>query len=119
VAELQEYCAHHQPPENPLVGNLVGVTNVWNDLAAAQFHGPPDDVPASFLKQKFTALPFATNDLTGPVAFSTRDGLEGLLQVTGFLQNPPGVKVRYKLVQNATATTGISTQAKDYATELR
>jgi hypothetical protein len=34
-----------------------------------------------------------------PVAFSTRDEIEGLLQVTDFTNNPPGIKLRYKLVQ--------------------
>ena len=33
--------------------------------------------------------------------FETRDGLKGILQITGFTDNPRGVKIRYKLVQNA------------------
>ena len=32
--------------------------------------------------------------------FETRDGLKGILQITGFTENPRGVKIRYKLVQN-------------------
>jgi hypothetical protein len=31
--------------------------------------------------------------------FETRDGRQGILQITGFTDNPRGVKVRYKLVQ--------------------
>jgi serine/threonine protein kinase len=34
--------------------------------------------------------------------FETRDGLKGILQITGFTENPRGVKIRYKLVQNET-----------------
>lgn len=34
------------------------------------------------------------------LAFQTRYGVTGLLQVTGILSNPPGVKIRYKLLQN-------------------
>ena len=36
-----------------------------------------------------------------PYWFETRDGLKGILQITGFTDNPRGVKLRYKLVQNA------------------
>jgi capsular polysaccharide biosynthesis protein len=32
--------------------------------------------------------------------FRTRDDTWGILQVAGFSENPPGVKIRYKLVQN-------------------
>jgi len=37
------------------------------------------------------------------LAFSTADGAQGLLQITGFTENPPGVKLRYKLVQMGAA----------------
>jgi hypothetical protein len=33
--------------------------------------------------------------------FKTREGGVGVLQITGFTDNPPGVKIRYKLVQPA------------------
>jgi hypothetical protein len=32
--------------------------------------------------------------------FRTRDDAWGILQITGFTENPRGVKIRYKLVQN-------------------
>lgn len=32
--------------------------------------------------------------------FRTREGSLGVLQITGFTDNPPGVKIRYKLVQD-------------------
>jgi len=34
-------------------------------------------------------------------AFQTRQGDRGVLQITGFTDNPRGVKIRYKLVQSA------------------
>jgi serine/threonine protein kinase len=34
--------------------------------------------------------------------FETRKGLKGILQITGFTENPRGVKIRYKLVQSGT-----------------
>ena len=35
--------------------------------------------------------------------FATREGGMGVLQITGFTDNPPGVKIRYKLVQEPAA----------------
>ncbi len=32
-------------------------------------------------------------------AFQTREGARGILEILGFTENPPGVKIRYKLVQ--------------------
>ena len=36
--------------------------------------------------------------------FETHSGFKGLLQITGFTNNPRGVKIRYKLVQNGNAS---------------
>jgi hypothetical protein len=35
--------------------------------------------------------------------FQTDDGQSGVLQITGFIDNPRGVSIRYKLVQNSEA----------------
>ncbi len=42
--------------------------------------------------------------------FKTHSGSLGILQITGFTENPHGVKIRYKLVQDATATRAASTE---------
>ena len=81
----------------------LGVTNIWNDLTAAHFHGQPDDVPGFFLKDKNFGMWFSATNFMHPIAFSTRDGIDGLLQVTAFTNNPPSVNIRYKLVQNGSA----------------
>jgi serine/threonine protein kinase len=101
VAEWQAYDAAHPnaPAHKPLIGSLVGVTNVWNDLAAEQLLEPTNGVPAFFLNQTYPSKWFKSTNVTGPIAFSTRDGIRGLLQITGFTENPRGVKLRYKLVQ--------------------
>ncbi|HEY5914004.1 MAG TPA: protein kinase [Verrucomicrobiae bacterium] len=103
VAEWQTYNAQHElPAKNPLVGSLAGVTNIWDDLTADQMEGPTNEAPAFFLKEKHFSLWFrSTNLTTHPIAFSTRDGVEGLLEITGFTENPRGVKLRYKLVSHA------------------
>ncbi len=97
VAEWQAYNAQHAAPaEGPLIGPLVGVTNVWDDLKAAQLEEPPDG-PAFFLKEKHFAMYFPCTNAF-PIASSTRDGLKGLLQITAITNNPPSVSFRYKLV---------------------
>ena len=40
--------------------------------------------------------------------FKTREGATGLLQIVGFSEDPPGVKIRYKLVQKERATGSAS-----------
>jgi predicted Ser/Thr protein kinase len=36
---------------------------------------------------------------TNTCEFATRDGTEGVLQIAGYMENPPAVRIRYKLVQ--------------------
>jgi hypothetical protein len=38
---------------------------------------------------------------TNVYLFITRDGAQGILQISGVTENPPGVKIRYKLLQQA------------------
>ncbi len=100
IAEVEAYNADHaQPAEHPLIGSLVGVTNIWDDLTADQLLGPPDGEPATFLKEKRLMWYPLTAHRMPPIAFSTHDGLRGLVQITGFIENPPSLKLRYKLVQ--------------------
>lgn len=40
------------------------------------------------------------NELPKTFIFKTAKGSMGILQVIGFTENPRGVKIRYKLVQN-------------------
>ena len=51
-------------------------------------------------EQMFGAPP----GLSGTFLFQTREGGKGILQITGFTENPRGVKIRYKLVQNGNAS---------------
>jgi hypothetical protein len=37
--------------------------------------------------------------------FQTREGGKGIMQILGFANNPPGVEIRYKLAENASAAT--------------
>lgn len=97
VAEWQAYDAQHPVPAvRPLIGPLVGVTNIWDDLKAAQLEVPPDG-PAFFIKEKHFGMYFPFTNAT-PIAFCTRDGLRGLLQITAIAKSPPSMSLRYKLV---------------------
>jgi hypothetical protein len=50
-------------------------------------------------------------DLPRTFAFQTPHGKRGLLQVIGRIDNPPGVKIRYKFVQSTTEETNITVSA--------
>jgi hypothetical protein len=45
-------------------------------------------------------------------AFQTRDGTTGLMQITGYADNPRGVQIRYQLAPHAGATINVSLSAK-------
>jgi hypothetical protein len=53
-------------------------------------------------------------------ALQTREGVQGLLQLTGFTEEPRGLTIRYKLVQNSTAKVADakSAAAPDYSKAL-
>jgi serine/threonine protein kinase len=119
VEEWQAYNAAHRdsPVQNPRVGSLVGVTNVWNDFTATQLVEPTNGVPAFFLGLKHFALWYRSTNLTGSIAFSTRDGIQGMMQITGFTENPRGVKLRYKLVQNGKPNAVTTSAAEQNASQ--
>ena len=52
------------------------------------------------------------NELPRSFAFKTRDGSKGVLELLGITENPPGVRIRYKLVKGpSTAPGGSSSSA--------
>ena len=55
-------------------------------------------------KARTTLVKPPTNG-TDTYYFRTRDDTWGVLQITGFTENPRGVKLRYKLIQNSQTTT--------------
>ena len=58
--------------------------------------------------KEFTDLQMRTN-VVGSLVFRTREGGVGVLVFLGRSDNPPGVKFRYKLVQNAGKTPPMPT----------
>jgi tRNA A-37 threonylcarbamoyl transferase component Bud32 len=68
---------------------IVTAADVVNNWALLQQEPQPKTV--------FGASPSQTDTFF----FETREGGKGILQILGFADNPRGVKIRYKLVQNA------------------
>jgi predicted Ser/Thr protein kinase len=54
---------------------------------------------------------------TPTYVFKTREGGMGILQITGFSENPRSVNIRYKLVQNSGAPKSISSATPSLAVE--
>jgi len=91
------------------------------DLMAAPATGEWwDTLPATGFKAMWARLMIASplimtgaDELPATYAFKTREGGMGVLQIVGFTEDPPGVKIRYKMVQTITETAGqaISKQA--------
>jgi hypothetical protein len=87
-------------------GSLMGCDLVAVPVANEQFEVASVETVAGRLKE--IALTDATQDsvtlhaTNAPAVwlFKTREGGTGILQITGFTENPRGVKLRYKLVQN-------------------
>jgi len=87
--------------ERPALGALSTVTNIWTDLQADQLFEY-----SSFLKEKPQTAWLPPDALGYPVLFETREGALGLLQAIIDANDPPGLKIRYKLAkQPPTAST--------------
>jgi hypothetical protein len=52
------------------------------------------------------------------LAFETRAGRVGLLQITGFTDSPRGVSIRYKLAQSESKVTGDQVALEDLALRM-
>ena len=72
----------------------------WDDLSVERLGG---QINAVLHQQFFDFSPVTNFPVT--YAFQTREGGTGILQITGFTENPRGVKLRYKLVQKSSAQT--------------
>jgi hypothetical protein len=91
--------------------SLAGCDLVALPVASEQFDSALTDT--ILWRQNETALTNAGEDFvilhaTNTPAtwlFKTREGRSGILQITGFTENPRGVKIRYKLVQNENTNT--------------
>ena len=77
--------------------------NSWDEIPATavveQFSGP---LANAQYEEGISFFPAKYNEPFPPIwLFLTHDESNmGMLQISGFTENPPGVKIRYKLVQN-------------------
>jgi hypothetical protein len=104
----------------------------------ASAHGQPVPPPPATGGSYRSAIQLDSREYGGPVvglltldqsmnwSFKTRDGQIGILQIAGFTDNPPAIKIRYKLVQPAStddiksfslASDGASEMSRDALNE--
>jgi hypothetical protein len=105
-------------PEIP--GEIFGVGMKSLPLAAASWDGLNVEQFARQItatpEQQFIDFSSATN-FPATYGFQTREGGRGILQITGFTENPRGVKIRYKLVQNGKPANAASLSANATGTD--
>ncbi len=94
---------------DPLVAGLVGIDmvvhplpeRVWETMNAKELAGQE---LWAFAKAGLPVYISVKGDLPATYVFKTREGGMGILQIVGFTDfpdDPPGVKIRYKMVQAA------------------
>jgi serine/threonine protein kinase len=83
-------------------------TSLWDSASAEEIRHLIADARA---EKKITMLR-ADGELPATFVFKTREGGTGILQITGFTDNPPGVKIRYKLVQNSKPNAVTTSEAE-------
>ncbi|HKI69142.1 MAG TPA: hypothetical protein VKA67_06105, partial [Verrucomicrobiae bacterium] len=87
----------------PEVNGLVGLDMKAVSVASSMWSEASADSIAEMLKggrSQDTMLFRAGESLPPTWGFQTREGTMGILQITGFSDNPRGAKIRYKLVQS-------------------
>lgn len=89
---------------NTSVKGLIGVDMIAIPLASERWHAiSPEDVRKAVALGK-PGRPIhisGKGELPATYLFATREGGMGLLQIVGFVSEPRGVKIRYKMVQSA------------------
>ncbi len=73
----------------------------WDELTPAAAAARLEDQPLD----SFVVMFYALKPLPETCVFKTHDGGIGILQLTGYVSEPPGVKIRYKFVDKVPATT--------------
>jgi predicted Ser/Thr protein kinase len=87
---------------NEAFAMLVDATN-WDNGGADWVRSRADKLPFGVKASELPAVTMSMmcsedGELPSTYLFKTREGGRGILQITGFTENPPAVKIRYKLV---------------------
>jgi serine/threonine protein kinase len=77
---------------------VQAASDAWHTMNAAQSKAAIEKLQ---LTSVLSVEDLPDNQLPKSFLFKSRAGTMGLLQITGFTENPRGVKLRYKLVQSA------------------
>jgi hypothetical protein len=106
-----------------LIGDASGRSLIGCDLAVAPLYAEQfDDIALNERFARWMSESSLTNTVQDSVIlhatntpatwlFVTREGGMGVLQITGFTENPRGVKLRYKLAQSALSNPNTSSNS--------
>ena len=84
--------------------DTVSPGDVLQELQASPFFaGDKPNLPAAYINAM--NLDDGATRRANYILFRTHDGVVGVMKVLGTNQNPPGVRIRYKLVQSSVTTT--------------
>jgi len=78
----------------------------WDSLSADML----PSLIAHFSNQVMAPRMLSKSELPATLAFKSREGNEGVLQITGFTENPRGVQIRYKLVSSDKSVPTVPTK---------
>jgi serine/threonine protein kinase len=101
---------------------IYGNVFVWYDATFWQLRAEEwENWSPDFLSRGMAANPpistIPNNTLSATFGFKTRRGVVGVMQVTGFTENPRGVKIRYKLLKTSLPTASQSVPTERQLTE--
>jgi hypothetical protein len=79
----------------------------WNDAKFAELLKALNQPTTLEHVKRYDAMLYVLPDGNFPLtlAFETREHAFGLMQIVGFAENPPGVKIRYKLLQSGASSS--------------
>ena len=93
---------------------LPAPARCWEELTPAQAARRLDSQPLDH----FSIMLYGNASLPDTCAFKTREGGIGILQVTEYVSDPPGLKVRYKFLDKAPETPSMPVATESWSPTL-
>jgi serine/threonine protein kinase len=93
---------------------IAAPAQCWEELSPAQAARRLDSQPLDH----FNIMSYGTASLPDTCVFKTHEGGIGILQVTEYVSDPPGLKVRYKFLDKAPETPSMPVTAEPWSPML-